>query len=111
MRRTTDAWQHPPQLRPNNLPRSSDRTRFRGHPARRPYRRPFPAPSSEDPLPIADVLVVTYTVAEGYALADILTPGIDTRAWTEYKNGWDALEKLIIGHHAPALGYGRTGLW
>ena len=39
-----------------------------------------PAPVETDPIPEADVLVVTYTVAEGYALADMLTPGVDTAA-------------------------------
>lgn len=33
-----------------------------------------PQPLDTDPLPTADVLVVTYTVAEGEALADVLAP-------------------------------------
>jgi nucleoside phosphorylase len=64
----------------------------------------------EDPLPQADVLVVTYTVAEGYALADVLSPGTSTTAWVPYRNGWDALKPLIHGM-APSRGYDRAGLW
>ena len=69
------------------------------------------APAEDDPLPRADVLVVTYTVSEGYAAADILTPGLDTTQWTEYRNGWPALRALITGSRAPALHYQRSGLW
>jgi hypothetical protein len=54
-------------------------------------------------------LVVTYTVAEGYALADVLTPGVDTSGWTAYKNGWDSLKALIMGDRAPSLEYDRAG--
>ncbi len=70
-----------------------------------------PAPADTDPLPAGDVLVVTYTVAEAYALADVLTPGVDTTAWTPYRNGWTALRALITGHRAPALELNRAGLW
>ena len=70
-----------------------------------------PTPTPEDPLPSADVLIVTYTVAEGYALADVLTPGVDTTAWTSYRNGWAALKALIVGHRAPALSLNRAALW
>lgn len=64
-----------------------------------------------DPLPRADALVVTYTVAEGYALADVLTPGVDTQEWTSYRNNWPALKQLIRGRRAPALQSDRAGLW
>jgi nucleoside phosphorylase len=70
-----------------------------------------PAPVDDNPLPAADVLVVTYTVAEGYALADVLTPGVGTALWTPYRNGWPALRGLIEGHRAPALQFARAGLW
>jgi len=73
--------------------------------------QPDPAPPDTDPLPSADVLVVTYTVAEGYALADILTPGWDTTRWTAYRNGWAGVRAMITGHRAPALHYRRAGLW
>ena len=68
------------------------------------------APADTDPLPPADVLVVTYTVAEGYALADVLTPGWDTTEWYPYRNGWTTLKKIVHGE-APSLGYNRAGLW
>lgn len=70
-----------------------------------------PTPADTDPMPTADVLIVTYTVAEGYALADVLTPGVDTAQWTPYRNGWPALKNLIVGNRAPALGAQRAGLW
>ena len=70
-----------------------------------------PAPSPDDPLPHADALVMTYTVAEGYALADVLTPGSDTKEWTPYKNGWPAIRALIEGDRAPSLVSQRAGLW
>ena len=41
----------------------------------------------------------------------MLTPGVDTSAWTSYKNGWAELKALIEGNRAPSLGYGRAGLW
>jgi hypothetical protein len=34
-----------------------------------------PPPAPGDPLPAADVLVVTWTIAETEALADVFTPG------------------------------------
>ena len=62
------------------------------------------------PLPKADVLVVTYTVAEGYALADVLTPGIDTNAWHPYTHNWADLRKLV-GPDGPSLRSGYAALW
>ena len=42
-------------------------------------------PATDDPLPRADVLVVTWTAAEWRALADVLTPGVDgPRRWYRY---------------------------
>jgi nucleoside phosphorylase len=74
--------------------------------------RPAKPPADTDPLPKADVLVVTYTVAEGYALADVLTPGWDGKEWFSYRNGWDTLRPLIE-HGAPSLAKGklRGGTW
>jgi nucleoside phosphorylase len=67
--------------------------------------------SDTDPLPAADVLVVTYTAAEGQALADVLTPGHPSSEWTSYRNGWDQLKNLIQGHRAPSLYSNRAGVW
>lgn len=64
-----------------------------------------------DPLPLADVLIVTYTVAEGMALADIFTPGLESKNWTPYTNGWAALKKLIEGERAPSLYSKAAGAW
>lgn len=63
-----------------------------------------------DPLPHADVLVVTYTVAEGQALADVLTPGHPSSSWTPYRNGWGAL-KARVGPHGPSHHSDRAGSW
>jgi nucleoside phosphorylase len=67
--------------------------------------------SDTSPLPKADVLIVTYTTAEGYALADVLTPGYSTSEWVKYRNGWPALKKLIEGDRAPSLESDCAGLW
>jgi nucleoside phosphorylase len=63
-----------------------------------------------DPLPRADVLVVTYTVAEGQALADVLTPGFESSAWTSYRNNWPAL-KALVAFPGPSLHSNRAGIW
>jgi nucleoside phosphorylase len=68
------------------------------------------APADTDPLPQADVLIVTYTVAEGHGLADVLTPGYDTPTWTAYRNGWDQL-RGDVGPNGPSHDYNRAGLW
>lgn len=78
-----------------------------------PAFQPFPPDTTDtSPLPGADVLIVTYTVAEGYALADVLTPGTSTAGWMPYRNGWDQLRPLIA-HGAPSLNPHRNqaGLW
>ncbi|SDI86908.1 Phosphorylase superfamily protein [Frankineae bacterium MT45] len=71
-----------------------------------------PPPADTDPLPKADALIVTYTVAEGEALADVLTPGRPTAAWTRYRNGWDELKKSVQ-KGAPSLmpGKDQAGIW
>jgi nucleoside phosphorylase len=69
-----------------------------------------PTAADTDPLPVADVLVVTYTVAEGYALADVLTPGLSTTDWTRYRSGWESLKKEVQ-KGAPSLEIDAAGLW
>ena len=44
--------------------------------------------SGPDPLPRADVLVVTWTAAEFQALADVLTPGRPSTGWSHYTKDW-----------------------
>jgi nucleoside phosphorylase len=50
-----------------------------------------PSASGADPLPAADVLIVTWTTAEAQALADVLSPGVSLTDWLRYTNGYDAL--------------------
>ena len=50
---------------------------------------------SDGPLSTADVLVVTWTSAEGKALADVLTPGLASTSWQPYAHGWDAYESQL----------------
>lgn len=91
--------------------------------AKQPVFKPIPWPQGlaptpvigvhhdEDPLPQADVLIVTYTVAEGHALADILTPGVTSLEWMPYRNGWPAIKALIEGGRAPSLEADCAGYW
>ncbi len=46
-------------------------------------------PDVSDPLPRADVLVITWTVAEVEALADVLTPGFNRNSWYRYARDFD----------------------
>jgi len=74
---------------------------------------PVPKTSTEQalsPLPKADVLIVTYTVAEGYALADVLAPGWPDSRWTKYQNNWDALKKLV-GPRGPSHESDDAAIW
>lgn len=66
-------------------------------------------PDTGDPLPRADVLVITWTAAEMLALADTLTPGVNPRTrWYRYDRHFEEyLPQLRPG--APARGVGRLG--
>jgi Phosphorylase superfamily len=59
-------------------------------------------PDPSDPLPQADVVVITWTVAELRALADVLTPGVDSaRRWYRYDRHFESyLPEIRAG--APA---------
>ena len=49
-----------------------------------------PEPATSDPMPRADVLVVTWTIAEMLALADVLTPGVNPRTrWYRYDRNFE----------------------
>ncbi len=61
------------------------------------------APSPSDPLPTADILVVTWTVAEAKALADVLTPGHPSTAWHVYRHEFESKYKPLLRPGAPAL--------
>jgi phosphorylase superfamily protein len=68
-------------------------------------------PSPEHALPQADVLVVTWTVAEAKALADVLTPGKGSEEWQPYRHLFDSHYKPLIRPGAPALQSDRLGLY
>lgn len=66
-------------------------------------------PDESDPLPRADVLVITWTAAEMLALADTLTPGINPRtSWYRYARHFESYLPEIRGG-APARGVRRLG--
>jgi nucleoside phosphorylase len=69
-----------------------------------PYDR-----AADQPLPPADVVVVTWTVAEGQALADVLTPGMPSLSWKPYAHLWNAYEPQLTSRsparQADCLGY------
>jgi purine-nucleoside phosphorylase len=55
-----------------------------------------PAPSQNAALPKADVLVVSWTVAEGSALSDVLTPGFECKtAWYRYAHDFASYASQI----------------
>jgi nucleoside phosphorylase len=58
-----------------------------------------PKPKMDAPLPQADILVITWTVAEQNALADVLTPGYTRNAWYRYTHRYES-------HFLPLI---RTG--
>jgi nucleoside phosphorylase len=73
-------------------------------PADPPHRNP------EGALPAADVVIVTYTTAEGRSLADVLTPGVQSTDWVPYTKDWAAYEPLLDSR-SPALESRRLGSW
>lgn len=62
-----------------------------------------PQPLPSDPLPQADVLVVTWTIAEVEALADTLTPGVNRKKWYPYNRKFDTHYRPLIKNGAPSL--------
>ncbi len=72
---------------------------------------PEPAPDSSDPLPRADVLIVTWTVDEQDALADVLTPGQARKKWIRYDRNFASHFAPLIRTGAPALKAKRLGSW
>lgn len=71
--------------------------------------KPFP-PLQPGTLPLADVLVVTWTAAEVRALADVLTPGVQSTDWTHYDTNFAAYESQLTGR-SPARSEHRLGSW
>jgi nucleoside phosphorylase len=76
-----------------------------------PIVDPSPTPGANDPLPAADVLVVTWTVAESQALADVLTPGRATTQWQNYRHNFDSTFKPELRSGAPALESDCLGIY
>jgi hypothetical protein len=72
---------------------------------------PGEMPGPQDPLPRADVLVITWTVAEHEALADVLTPGFGRNSWARYARRFEENYRPRIRSTAPAQRVGRLGSW
>jgi nucleoside phosphorylase len=54
-------------------------------------------------LPKADVLIVTWTVDEGHALSQVMTPGIDSKDdWVPYEENFATISQ-DLEHGCPAL--------
>jgi nucleoside phosphorylase len=71
-----------------------------------------PTPTSpQHTLPRADVLVVTWTVAEAKALADVLTPGHGSEEWQAYRHRFDSHYAPLLRNGAPALVSNRLGIY
>lgn len=78
--------------------------------AEAPLPRPLtPSPKLADPLPQADYLVVTWTVAEAQALANVLTPGHLSSAWYPYAHLFATQYEHDIRPGAPASKSKRLG--
>jgi hypothetical protein len=76
-----------------------------------PKTTPTLSGGDDDPLPKADVLVVTWTVDEGHALSRVLTPGKDSRNdYLAYKHNFATIsQKMRPG--CPARNAQRLGAY
>jgi hypothetical protein len=79
----------------------------------RPLPKPLPSkPTPAQALPRADILIVTWTVAEALALSDVLTPGFRSKTdWYFYANNWRTHFRPMVKGGAPSLGADRLGSW
>jgi hypothetical protein len=68
-----------------------------------------PKPNIGDTLPKADVVVVTWTIAEQNALADIFTPGYSRVTWYRYNRHFEEKYASRIRKGAPASDSRRLG--
>lgn len=68
------------------------------------------APHGTAQIPYSDVLVITWTVAEARALADVLTPGLQSISWQHYVTNFGAYEPELTGR-SPARESHRLGSW
>lgn len=62
---------------------------------------PTVAPDSSDPLPKADVVIVTWTAAEARTLSVLMTPGAPLEQWFEYKSNVASFIPKVTGVKAP----------
>lgn len=76
-----------------------------------PMTGPKPTGTSSDPLPRADVLIVTWTVDEGHALSRVLTPSKDSHNdYLSYTHNFQTISaKMQTG--CPALQAQRLGAY
>jgi nucleoside phosphorylase len=70
-----------------------------------------PVPDRSAPLPEADVVAITWTVAELNALADVLTPGYPRTRWYRYTNRYEDHFLPQIRDDAPARKAQRLASW
>ena len=70
-----------------------------------------PKPQSGAKLPKADVVVVTWTVAEHNALADTLTPGFGRLTWYRYDRLWNEKYAAQSRKGSPAASSKRLGTY
>jgi nucleoside phosphorylase len=68
-----------------------------------------PEPDSNEPLPSADVVVITWTVDEQEALADVFTPGFSRSEWYRYAHGFEDRFADKIRNGAPSKFSRRLG--
>lgn len=106
-RRIIDFGLTPADLGPRRFGERAEPRRMLGIPwpdGLAPVAAPLPdEPDPHDPLPRAEVVVITWTVAEMLALADVLTPGVDPRTrWYRYEHRFPEYVPLIR-KGAPAL--------
>lgn len=72
----------------------------------------MPLPTNNAPLPEADVVIVTWTLAEANALADTLTPKVGRQKWYPYRRRFDEDYRKLIRDGAPAFNAGgRLGYY
>jgi nucleoside phosphorylase len=78
----------------------------------RPTPQPIdPQPDPNHPLPRADVVVITWTVDEQEALADVLTPGFSRSRWYRYAHGFEERFADKIRNGAPSKFSRRLGTY
>ena len=73
-----------------------------------PVSAPLDDPSPDDPLPRADVVVITWTVDELAGLARVLTPKVSPARWHRYARRFADYAPKIRAH-APAATSQRLG--